>query len=117
MLDIKRGLLDIKTCNDIPLLIAWAIRMDRYGSPVVSEAAQHLVQLLLMPEIRLGFHYENELGLYFARTKAWHETPGPLNGRPGFRMLEMHSFYWNLWRNLQHSTSTLLQEVMSLLGN
>ena len=84
--------MNVKTKDSTLVIIEWAIRMDRYGLPVVSDAARHLVQLLLMPEIILALHFECDLGTYFERTMLWHGNVGQMNKRPGFRMLEFHSF-------------------------
>ena len=48
-----------------------------------------------MPAIIVALHFESELGNYFEVTSNWHAMPdGELSTRPGFRMLEMHTLWF-----------------------
>ena len=41
-----------------------------------------------MESVCLGLLFELEIGFYFEEIYAWHNRPGPINKRPGFRMMD-----------------------------
>ena len=87
-------MMEIKTSDNIPSLIAWAKHIEQYSTPTPSNIANHLASLLMKPEILLGLHFESELGEYFEITTSWHSQPGETNTRNNFRMLELHTFWF-----------------------
>jgi hypothetical protein len=50
--------------------------------------------MLFMPAAIVALHFESELGNYFEVTSNWHAMPGELSARTGFRMLEMHTLWF-----------------------
>lgn len=86
--------LEKKTENGTPSLIAWAKRIEKYSTSTPSRIASHLALLLLKPEIILALHFESEMGSYFEVTMNWHSQPGETNTRNNFRMLEIHTFWF-----------------------
>ena len=63
-------MMEINTSDNIPSLIAWAKHIEQYSTPTPSNIANHLVSLLMKPEILLGLHFESELGEYFEITSS-----------------------------------------------
>ena len=53
-----------------------------------------MAKLIAMPTIRTALHFEAELGVYFAVVMSWNCRKGPLSDRAGFRMLEVHEFFF-----------------------
>jgi hypothetical protein len=85
-----------KTKDGVPSLIAWALYFaNNSRSPWKRRVGKEIATWLSMPAILLGLHFESELGIYFEETTAWHNCPGPINSRSGFRMMEVHSLYLN----------------------
>eukprot|EP00957_Ditylum_brightwellii_P075549 5741915-Ditylum_brightwellii.AAC.1 len=77
--------LDMKI-DEVPVLVIWS---HTFGTHATTEAArliaQDVVQMLMLPEIIVGLHFEREIGLYFEVTSKWHETLGSLSTHSGFR--------------------------------
>ena len=50
--------------------------------------------LATMPAIRTAMRFESELGVYFSAVMSWHSRNELLSDRAGFRMLEIHEFFF-----------------------
>ena len=48
-----------------------------------------------MPAIILALHLKAELGNYFKQGYACHNCKGPFHSRSGFRMIEIHDYFYN----------------------
>ena len=86
--------MEAEAANGQPLLIEWAKEMHfRSTSDWVKRAAGELVEFLLMPEIIVGFHAENEIGDYFRITTKFYKSCGVDGSLPGFNTLDFIFFY------------------------
>ena len=89
------GAMEMKTVEGKPALVAWAQRVREYSNnQIIRRIAKEVATMLLMPAIIVALHFESELGNYFEVTSNWHAMPGELSTRPGFRMLEMHTLWF-----------------------
>ena len=72
-----------------------------------------------MPAIKLGLHFESELGGYFEEIYAWHNLTGPINKRSGFRMMEMFDLYFGFeipwWNEAVNNPQVKLPRTMKYL--
>ena len=83
-----------RTSDGVPALVAWAFTFaNESRSSWKRRVGREIAVWTLMPEIMLGLHFEAELGAYFEEVYAWHNRPGPLNQRSGFRMMEIFDLY------------------------
>ena len=84
-------------------LVAWALHFANYSrSDWKRRVGGEVAKWLLMKPIILAMTFEAELGNYFEQSYAWHNRTGPFHSRCGFRMLDIHDFYWEfemLWWN------------------
>ena len=87
--------LEEKSDDNTPVLIQWAHSCGDYStSDTTRVIAKDVVEMLLMPEILVALNFEREMGLYFEVTSKFHGQPGTLSDRPGFRAMELHTFWF-----------------------
>ena len=87
--------LEEKSDDDTPVLIQWAHSCGDYSTSELTRViAKDVVEMLLMPEILVALNFEREMGLYFEVTSKFHGQPGTLSDRPGFRAMELHTFWF-----------------------
>ena len=87
--------LEEKSDDNTPVLIQWAHSCGDYSTSELTRViAKDVVEMLLMPEILVALNFEREIGLYFEVTSKFHGQPGTLSDRPGFRAMELHTFWF-----------------------
>ena len=84
-----------KTVDDKPALLVWAHEMSQHHTGNWRLAAKDVVEMISMPNIMVGVHFEADLGQYFEVTMKWHGYPGELSTQPGFRVMELHQLYFD----------------------
>ena len=81
--------------------------------------AKDVVEMLLLPEIMVALNFERETGLYFEVTSKWHSSPGQLSARPGFRMFEIHSLWFEFispwWEAVKANPSSRFSITMKAI--
>ena len=69
--------------------------------------------------IRLGLHFEAEIGNYFEEIYAWYKRSGPINKRSGFRMMEVFDLYFGYkipwWNSVNRNPQSKLPDTMQFL--
>ena len=107
------------TREGVPCLIAWCMRVINYETPSVSEMAKHLLQLLLNKSVCLGLNFDSDMLEYFEPTCNWHSQPGKIATRPGFCMLEMHTFLFEFgipwWEKAKKSPEKVYCKIYQYL--
>ena len=86
-----------RKCSDgeTPVLLKWAHSCGEHAtSDSARVIAKDVVEMLLMQEIIVALHFEMEMGVYFEHTSAFHGSPGELCKRSGFRVMELHSLWF-----------------------
>ena len=109
-----------KTKDGVPSLIAWALYFaNNSRSTWKCRVGKEIATWLSMPAILLGLHFESELGIYFEEITAWHNRPGPINSRSGFRMMEVHSLYLSFevpwWNEAVTNPASRIPKTMKFL--
>ena len=84
------------TTDGIPCLTAWGLYYHNNSRiDWVRRVGKEVATWLECNSIKLGLIFEAELGeKYFENTYYWHNRPGSLHKRPGFRTLELHELYF-----------------------
>ena len=107
------------TKDGTPCIIAWCMRIISYETPSVSEMAKHLLQLLLNKSVWLGLNFDSDMLEYFQPTCNWHSQPGEIATRPGFHMLEMHTFLFEFglpwWEKAKQSPEKVFHKTYQYL--
>ena len=107
------------TKEGLPCLIAWCMRIITYETPSVCDMAKHLLQLLLNKAVWLGLNFDSDMLEYFEPTCNWHSQPGENATRPGFRMLEMHTFLFEFglpwWEKAKQSPDKVFRKTFQYL--
>ena len=81
--------------SEVPVLIQWAHSCGEHAASENAKViAKDVVKMSLMPEILVALHFEREMGLYFEVTSKFHGQPGALSERAGFRVMELHSLWF-----------------------
>lgn len=85
-----------KTTDGVMCLSAWALYFHNHSKTDWKRRAGKEVATWLESDlIQFGLIAEAEVGdAYFAHTYYWHNRPGALHTRPGFRMMEVHELYF-----------------------
>jgi len=86
---------EIRAANGQSALVEWGKQMhlmSKSGS-WKERCGGDIVRMLSMPSIRAACFYEADNGEYFETVMHWHSQPGLIGGHPGFRMLELPSFF------------------------
>ena len=85
-----------KTTDGVMCLSAWALYFHNHSKTDWKRRAGKEVAAWLESDlIQFGLIAEAEVGdAYFAHTYYWHNRPGALHTRPGFRMMEVHELYF-----------------------
>ena len=77
-------------------LVAWGLYFGNfYRSGWKRRVGKEIATWMCMPPIILGLYFEAELGNYFEQSMAWHNRKGPFHSRSGFRMMEIHDYFWD----------------------
>ena len=104
-----------KTVDDQPALLIWAHEMSQHHTGNWRLAAKDVVEMLSMPSIVVGVHFEADLGQYFEVTMKWHAHPGELSTRPGFRVMELHQLCFDciapFWEEARLNPRTHLERT------
>lgn len=116
------GLLEILSSTGIPCLVAWGMSFANWSrSAWKRRVGGEVATWLSMPEIILGLHFEAELGEYYETTYYWHNRPGPLNTRSGFRMTEVHDLYFRFmlpwWNDAVKTPESKLPKTIKYLDD
>ena len=103
-------------------LIQWERRIEKYTtSPVVRQIAKDVATMLMKPEVITGLHFEAALGSYFETTLQWHAMPGELSKRSGFRMMELHIFWFEFimpwWQTALTKPETHFEEMFNYINS
>ena len=89
-------LLDINTTGGVMCLVAWALHFaNNSRTDWMRHVGGEIACWLFIPAIILGLFFDAELGNYFDQSYAWMNRTGPFHNRCGFRMLEIHDFFWD----------------------
>jgi hypothetical protein len=83
------------TVDKEPALLVWAHMMSQHHTGNWRLAAKDVIEMLSIPNIMVGVHFEANLGHYFEVTMQWHAYPGELSTQPGFRVMEVHQLYFD----------------------
>jgi hypothetical protein len=87
-------MMSFNTSGGIICLVAWAMYFANHSrSSWKARVGKEVATWLSMPSIVLGLHYESEIGQYFEEVYAFHNRPGPLYTRPGFRIWSFMEFF------------------------
>ena len=77
-------------------LVAWGLWFANYSrSEWKRRVGKEVALWLSMPSIVLALQFEAELGNYFEQGYSWHNRKGPFHSRSGFRMMEIHDYFWD----------------------
>ena len=78
-----------------PILIKWAHSCGDYQSTEMAiTISKDVVAMLFMQEILVALNFERVMGLHFEVTSRFHNQPGRLSSRPGFRAMILHSLWF-----------------------
>ena len=76
-------------------LIRWAHSCYKFSNTTSGRLiSKDVIEMLNMPDILIGLHFERDMGKYFEVTSRWHGQPGCLDNRPGFRSMELHTLWF-----------------------
>ena len=114
--------LSIKLDDGSSALIQWARRIEKYtASSVVRQIARDVATMLIKPEIITGLYFESALGSYFEITLQWHAMPGELSERSGFRMMELHLFWFEFimpwWQSALTKPESHFKEMFNYINS
>ncbi len=109
-----------RTTDDVSAVVAWALVFaNESRSSWKIRVGREVATWVMMPEIMLGLQFEAEIGSYFEEVYAWHNRPGPLNKRSGFRMLEIFDLYLGFelpwWNQVTADPASKLPKTMKYL--
>ena len=103
-------------------LVAWGLWFANYSrSAWKRRVGKEVAVWSSMPSILLALHFEAELGNYFEQAYSWHNRKGPFHSRSGFRMMEIHDYYWDFemawWNAAVDNPSLCMPKTMEYLEN
>ena len=76
-------------------MFVWAKKVHDSTTDTTSRRfAQEIITWLNMPQIIAALQFEAAIGEYFNTTSDFHYSPGELTKHSGFRMFEMHMFWF-----------------------
>ena len=113
-------LLVVYTSSGIVCLVAWAMYFANFArSDWKRRVGKEIATWISMPAIILGLTFEAELGNYFEQAYAWHNRTGPFHTRSGFRMMEIHDYFWNFelpwWQTANDNPRLVMPKTMEYL--
>ena len=114
------SLLNVTNPSGSMCLVAWWLWFANYSrSPWKRRVGQEVALWSSMPEIILALHFEAELGNYFEQGYSWHNRKGPFHSRSGFRMMEIHDYYWDFemawWNAAVDNPGVCMPKTMAYL--
>ena len=114
--------LSIKLQDGKSALIQWAMRIEKHTtSPAVRQIAKDVATMLMKPEVITGLHFESALGSYFEITLQWHAMPGELSKQSGFRIMELHLFWFEFimpwWQAALTKPETHFKEMFKYINS
>ena len=110
-----------QTVDGANALVKWALKFaNESRSEWKRRVGREIATWLSMPQIILGLTFEAELGIYFEEVMAWHNRKGPLNERPGFRMMEIFflclGFEIPWWNKAVDTPESKMSQTMKYLA-
>ena len=113
-------MLQKSTTDGTPSLVAWGLHFANTSrSGWKKRVGKEVAIWASMDSIRLGLHFEAEIGNYFEEIYAWHNRSGPVNKRSGFRMMEVFDLYFGYevpwWNSVNRDPQAKLPQTMQFL--